>query len=180
MTEEELMRRYREGDSAAFDMLYQRHSGKVYAYLRKKLSSQEEAEEVFQATFMKFHRSRQIYDPKYPVLQWLFVIVKSSLTDHYRKLGRQVPITDQAIENYSDISSQNERDEALSEERVATILQGLPPDQREIVERRVIKEDSYEEIAMSLKRSEAGVRQIVSRALRKLKNHLSASERRSR
>src|SRR3954466_12690289 len=88
------MRRYILGDNEAFRLLYARHSGRVYAYLRKKLDSPQETDEVFQACFLKFHQARDQYNPKYPILQWLYVISRTTLLDHVRKEGRQVQIAD--------------------------------------------------------------------------------------
>ena len=179
MTDEELMARYLRGEDSAFELLYQKHSGKVYAYLKKKLKSSEEVEELFQSAFLKFHRVRSNYDPKYPVLQWLFVIVRSLLIDHYRKAGRQIEVTDTPIENFSETMSQNHSEPSLITERVDALLESLPEEQRDIVTRRVINDQTYEEIALSLNRSEQSVRQAVSRALKKIKSNLVPKERRS-
>ncbi len=173
------MTRYIAGDDSAFGKLYQKYSGKVYAYLRKKLKSSQEIEEVFQASFLKFHRVRAKYNPKYPVLQWVFVIVRSTLIDHYRKNARQVEVTDIPIESFSETASQNNSDPSLTSERVDDLLVNLPKDQQDIVTRRVIDDQTYEEIASSLNRSEDSIRQTVSRALRRVKTNLMPKERRS-
>jgi RNA polymerase sigma-70 factor (ECF subfamily) len=147
--------------------------------LRKKLKSPEEIEELFQASFLKFHKSRGKYDPTYAVLQWLFVIVRSLLIDHYRKVGRQIEVTDTPVENFSETMSQNHNEPSLITERVDALLESLPDEQRDIVTRRVINDQTYEEIALSLNRSEQSVRQTVSRALKKIKSNLVPKERRS-
>src|SRR5438309_472599 len=84
---------YGAGDSSAFEALYQKHSGRVYAYLKKQLPVAEEADEVFQKAFLKLHQARRKYDASYPFTQWLFVIAKTCALDHFRKQGRQVPTT---------------------------------------------------------------------------------------
>jgi RNA polymerase sigma-70 factor (ECF subfamily) len=58
---------------------------------------------------------------------------------------------------------------ALIEEKDVELLKGLPADQRQAVEMRVIDELPYEDIAQKLGRSEASVRQMVSRGLRRLR-----------
>lgn len=172
------MARYLAGDDSAFELLYRKYSGKVYAYLRKKLNSQQEVEELFQVSFLKFHRLRGRYKSKYAVLQWLFVIVRSSLIDHYRKTARQVDLSSAPIESFSETMSQNNADPSLSMERVDALLGQLPSHQRDIVTRRIIDDQTYEEIALSLNRSEESVRQTVSRALRRIKTTLIPKERR--
>ena len=73
-TDEELMHLYLSGEILAFEELYKRLSPRVYSYVLKKLESRQDADEIHQAVFLKFHNSRHNYDFKYTVLQWLFVI----------------------------------------------------------------------------------------------------------
>ncbi len=162
---------YAAGDYSAFETLYQKHSGKVYAYLRRKLSSSEEVDEVFQKVFMKVHQARRKYRPEYLFAQWLFVIAKTSTLDHFRKQKRQVQTDD--IAQFGDIFeaevSQNHGGVALKGEKELTILEDLPSDQRAAVEKRILEDLSYEEIARQLQKTESNVRKLVSRALKKLR-----------
>lgn len=162
---------YAAGDYSAFETLYRKHSGKVYAYLKRRLSSPEEVDEVFQKVFQKVHQSRRKYDEAYPFVQWLFVIAKTSALDHFRKQSRQVPTTN--LEEMGDVFaaevSQTDASPALKGEKEFTILDGLAGDQKTALEMRVIEERSYEEIARALKKTEQSVRQLVSRGLRKLR-----------
>ena len=64
-SDEELMKAYQSGDSAAFDVLFERHKGRVFSFLMGKLGKRFESEEVFQAAFMKLHQSRRLYDPNF-------------------------------------------------------------------------------------------------------------------
>jgi RNA polymerase sigma-70 factor (ECF subfamily) len=165
--DEELMRAYLAGDSSAFDALYRRLSGRVYGYLHKRLQNRESADEVFQAVFFKFHRSRSHYDFAYPVAQWLFVIAKTSLMDHFRKSGRSINVVDEELN--PELVSQNDPAPALDEGRGLEVLSGLAPDQRQAIEMRVVDELSYDEIATKLNRSQESVRQLISRGLKKLR-----------
>jgi RNA polymerase sigma-70 factor (ECF subfamily) len=181
MTDESLMLAYAAGDYSAFESLYQKHSGRVYAYLKRKLSSIEEADEVFQKVFLKLHQTRTKYDSSYLFTQWLFVIAKTSALDHLRKQGRQVPTSNLAA--FGDIfaveMSQTDGNPALllEEGKRLEILEDIAPEQRQVIEMRIIEEMSYEEIAKALNRSQEGVRQMISRALKKLR--LSATDPRS-
>lgn len=167
------MRAYQEGDVRAFETLYQRHSGKVLAYLRKRLARREEAEEVFQQVFTKLHRSRAGYDSSYAFTQWLFVITKSVLLDHWyrenKQLGRpeSVPFEESEAMLAPAHSPIQALESAAAFEPEA--LSSLPPEQRRVVEWRVLDELSYREIAERLDRSQVSVRQMLSRALRRLR-----------
>jgi RNA polymerase sigma-70 factor, ECF subfamily len=177
--DEGLMQAYLAGDARAFEELYRRHSGRVYAYLRKRLPSPEEADEVFQAVFLKAHRSRSSYQPKYPVIQWLFVIARTSLVDHLRKTGRNEAAARQAEADQDRLVSRTTPDQALgvsggSEE---DLLRQLPSEQKRVVEMRVLEDRDYLEIARQLGKTQASVRQIYSRAIRRLRALVASPQR---
>jgi RNA polymerase sigma-70 factor, ECF subfamily len=171
--DETLMKSYQAGDLAAFDVLYQRNAGRVYGYLKARLPRAEERDEVFQQIFLKFHRCRERYSSQYSFSQWLFVISNSVLMDYLRSRNRSP--SDLATADLSEAEtipsplSQTEGTPAYEDTGVTEALSGLQPEQRQVVSWRVFDELSYEEIASRLNRSEASVRQIISRALRKLR-----------
>jgi len=166
LSDEELMELYRkQGSEAAFAALYQRHSGRVYSYLSRRLASRQELDELHQAVFLKFHQSRALYDPKYPVLQWLFVIARTSLTDHLRKSERTVHTVDEPEAIEAQPAPEAEMESVTDTE----LLQSLPEREQLAVKMRVLEEKSYGEISAILGQSEASARQMISRALRKLK-----------
>jgi len=49
----ELVERLQKGDIDAFDVLYDKYSGKLYAFGLKYLKSTDEAEELIQSIFLK-------------------------------------------------------------------------------------------------------------------------------
>lgn len=174
------MKAYQAGDEQAFQSLYDRHSRRVYGYLRKKMRRPEEVDEVFQAVFVKLHKSRSGFDPSLSFTAWLFVLVKSVLLDHWRKTlpaneWRSALSLEEALS--SDPSDNAEMALTSSEmpERMEHALQSLPQEQRQIVELRVLDELSFEEISRRIAKSPVNVRQILSRALKRMRNHLDGS-----
>lgn len=167
-SDEQLMKIYLSGDASAFDALYRRHSRRIYSYLIKRLSRIQDAEEIHQAVFFKFHRCRDQYDSKYPVLQWLFVISKTTLFDFFRKQGRQVPEwegTKEEIKSFENLPTE----ENASAAGATVSLDGLSVTQKNAVQWRFLDDLTYEEIAGRLGKSETSARQTVSRAIRTLR-----------
>lgn len=174
--DEELMQAYRMGDEGAFRALYDRHGSRLYGYLRLKLRVPQELDEVYQAVWAKLHRTRGEYDPRYKFEQWLYVIARTAVLDRLRAGARSRKLEeamaeetrfDELVRRRLDTS---EAHASLESEEVAlTVLEDLAPEQRRAVEMRVLEEMEYDEIAERLGKSEAGVRQIVSRALRRLR-----------
>lgn len=175
ISDEDLMRAYQLGDPAAFDRLYRRYCGQVYAYLCKRTKSKEQADEVFQATFLKVHRIRSRFNNNYKFSQWLFVIAKSSLIDHFRKLGRSLEIAEEVQVEDIPMSQPDTSPTLSSVEETEAILGKLPSEQKKVLEMRIFDELPYDEIARKLGRSEVSIRQIYSRSIRKLRTLFATS-----
>ena len=59
LTDEDLLIRYRKsGDRSLFAQLVQRYERELYNYLRRYLGDAEQAEDVFQSTFLQIHPAR--------------------------------------------------------------------------------------------------------------------------
>lgn len=160
LSDEELMRLYQDANEEAFNTLYRRHSDRVYGFLRSRLSSPQAANDVFQASFLKLHRSRDQYDPSFPFAPWLFTVVRTSLLDWHKK---------QAIAGPVMAADENMARPAQDEPLPAVDLSSLSPTQRSVVELRYVDELSFEEIAKRLEVSPTNARQILSRSLKSLR-----------
>jgi DNA-directed RNA polymerase specialized sigma24 family protein len=88
---------------------------------------------------------------------------------HLRRTGRReiaFVIDDEDLVRVDELASRGD------ESRLAELLAELPAEQREAITARVVDERPYEEIAASLRCSEAVVRQRVHRGLRRLRQRL--------
>lgn len=84
-SDEELMLGYRDGDAAAFDVLYARHKGGVYRYLYRQCRDAAAAEELFQDVWMNLIRARAGYTVQAKFTTYLYRLAHNRLIDHYRK-----------------------------------------------------------------------------------------------
>lgn len=175
-TDEQLMCGYREGEAEAFRLLYRRHGPRIYSFLRRRIGRREDLDEVYQLVFSKLHQSRFGYDPAYPFGQWLFVITKTVLLDHWRRSGRRPEEIgreqDFALEERVAPESPGILEESDRAPQVAAALTALPEEQRQAVQWRVMDELSYAEIAAKTSRTETSVRQLVSRGLKRLRDRI--------
>jgi RNA polymerase sigma factor (sigma-70 family) len=87
-TEEGLMLAYRDGDAAAFDVLYARLRGRLYRYLAHQAPGH--ADELFQDVWMKVINARAGYEVTAKFSTWLFRIAHNRLMDHFRAQGRSI------------------------------------------------------------------------------------------
>jgi RNA polymerase sigma-70 factor (ECF subfamily) len=87
-TDEGLMLAYRDGDAAAFEVLYGRWRGRLYRYLAHQVP--ERADELFQDVWMRVVKARTGYEVTARFSTWLFRIAHNRLMDHYRSRSRGV------------------------------------------------------------------------------------------
>jgi RNA polymerase sigma factor (sigma-70 family) len=88
-TDEALMLAYRDGDGAAFEVLYGRWRGPLYRYFLRQCGHAGQADELFQDVFMRVIGAAANYEPTAKFTTWLFRIAHNRLIDHWRKLGRE-------------------------------------------------------------------------------------------
>jgi RNA polymerase sigma-70 factor (ECF subfamily) len=97
-----------------------------------------EAEEIFQETFLKLHRSRGTYIPGSTAIHWIFAIARSVYLDRlrYRKRRPESPgETDDASLTYHPEAGESASPEAHAGAKelmavVDRVIEGLPENQR--------------------------------------------------
>jgi RNA polymerase sigma-70 factor, ECF subfamily len=87
-SDEELMLGYRDGDAAAFDVLYTRHKGGLYRYLHRQCRDAAAAEELFQDVWVNLVRARAGYTVQAKFTTYLYRLAHNRLIDHYRKTSQ--------------------------------------------------------------------------------------------
>lgn len=93
MPDDQLMLAYAGGDAAAFDVLYARHEGALFRFVRRLLGARLSAEvdEVFQDTWMRIVSARASFSPQGASWRtWAFTIAHNLAMDRLRKSGREV------------------------------------------------------------------------------------------
>lgn len=171
-TDEELMLAYQEGDSRAFDEIYDRTADTLYGYLQRRIQSKDFVDDIFQVTFAKFHQTRLQYRPPLPVLPWLFTICRTVTIDALRKKAKERETSDVDMDLYQGESSiegegVSSQDSPFPEGLVG--LKTLSPPQKEALTLRYVHDLSFEDIAKRLETTPTNARQLVSRAIKKLK-----------
>jgi RNA polymerase sigma-70 factor, ECF subfamily len=130
-TDEQLMRRYRDGDLRAFDRLYERYRGPLYRYVRRLCGDGGSADELYQDVWMRLVAARQQWDATQAFSPWLYRIAHNRVVDHWRAAGRLLD----EIEDADALPAQGPAQEVLAHlrdcvERLLALLGGLPALQR--------------------------------------------------
>jgi RNA polymerase sigma-70 factor (ECF subfamily) len=87
-SDEDLLARFRAGQTEAFGMLLRRYERELYGYLRRYLGDGNLADDVFQNTFLQLYTKINQYEPGRPVRPWLYTIATHQAIDALRRNGR--------------------------------------------------------------------------------------------
>lgn len=161
LDDKKLMELYQADESQAFQILYERHQAKVYTYLYKRLSDTNSINDIFQNIFLKFHKVRYKYDPKYEVLQWIYTITKNEFLDYVKK---KKVVTTELEEEYLYSKESDSEDVEINLENAS-----LSANEKKAIDLRYFSDQDFEEISVLLNTSNANVRKIISRGIGKLR-----------
>lgn len=101
-----LMKRYRDGDVAAFEALYARHKGPLYRYLLHQCRPKDAAGDVFQEVWSRLIANRGRYEVRATFKTFLYRIAHHCVIDHYRLRARKRADRMEAIDSYIDNGSE--------------------------------------------------------------------------
>ena len=173
-TEEELLRRAREGDSRAFDELIERTSPVVFAWMSRAVGP-DAAEDLTQEIYLRAFRGLSGYRGDAPARAWLAAIAHNAVKNRYRFLGRFrrifSPADPEAAADPPDRGPDPERAAGTAETRawIARALRELPEEFRMPIILRDLEGWSYEEIAASLGIAPGTVKSRIARGRGRLR-----------
>jgi RNA polymerase sigma-70 factor, ECF subfamily len=160
-------------DPRRFAELYELHFHRVYAYVVKRVHSREEAEDLTSEVFR--HALAKIKKFEWrgvPFSAWLIRIAANVVTDRWRRVQHQ---DDQSLpEELADTAAHRADMEQSAE--IFQLVEGLPPDQKRVVQLRFVEQKSIREIAEQIGRTEGAVKQLQFRALQKLRAQMEGGD----
>jgi RNA polymerase sigma-70 factor (ECF subfamily) len=152
------------GDGPTYNRLLREISPYLTSYLRYKLRSDTDAQDVLQDILISVHRSRHTFDGRSPFKPWLIAIAQCRLVDFWRRGSRRIEVL--------DFSDEDSCAEMVAEAEVSNIeirdlqavLARLTDQQRSIVTALKIDGKSIREIAKEFLMSESAVKVAAHRA----------------
>jgi len=184
-SDEELMERYRDGDAAAFDVLYGRHKGGVFRYLARQCGNHGIAEELFQEVWMNVIRARASYTVQAKFTTYLYRVAHNRLIDHYRAQPGGVLASFDTEEGPSldNVAAARGADPAVSADarqqagRLLELIDELPAVQREAFLLQQESDMSIEEIAQATGVSRETAKSRLRYAIAKLREGMQHQDR---
>lgn len=169
----EIVRRAKEGDSKAFDMLYNTYFTPLFRYVYIRLKTREDAEDVVQDTFLKAYQALPRYEhTKGSMLPYLFTIARNLLINHTKK-KRPDALPGEDIDRHAGNEQTSDYAEGKElKKELLVAMQSLSEMEREVIELKFFAEQTYGEIAEILGKREDAIRQHVARAMKKMRTVL--------
>ena len=168
---EELLALYKNLDKNAFNEFFRRNSPIVYSFVASRLKNNSEAEEVTQNTFFRIHKYVLKYDPNQNAMSWVFTIARNCLLDQIAKRKKRAELKQELL-MHQELQSFETSFQEEAKDQLDQLLNSLPSEDRRLLENRFLNEESYELLAKEQGVSPAGVRQRISRIVRKLRENL--------
>lgn len=160
-------------EPAVFAELYRRHLGRIYAYLRTRVTCDEDAADQAQQVFLQAfdalpnYRSR----PGLPFSAWLFQIARNIVIDAHRRHHIIIP-WDSLPPGSQPFLAAGPEENMLQQESLAQLrrhLARLDPAKRELLALRFAAGLTAPQIATIVGRSPAAVKKDLTRTLHRLK-----------
>ena len=168
-TDEDLMLSVMNGDRAAYNALFDRHTGSVWSFIRRLCVVNSTAEEAFQETWLKVFRARHTFKVGAKFRSWLFTIAANTSRDLRRREARRI----ETVELVTEPSAPTKKlgDEAT----ILAAIDQLSDTLREPFILGAIQGFDHNEIAEVLSITPDNARARVSRARAALREKLKAS-----
>ena len=155
LSDQELVKKYLNGDNTSFEILLTRHKSRIFAFIMSKIKNRDLSEDIFQDTFIKVINSLQKgkYNEEGKFLPWMMRIAHNLVIDHFRKDAkmRKVRPTDEFdIFDVLDDGNKNQ-EEAMMQTQVHAdlnvLIEQLPKDQKKVLKMRYFEDLSFKQIS---------------------------------
>jgi RNA polymerase sigma-70 factor (ECF subfamily) len=180
VSDDDLIRMYRDGDADAFDTLFDRYYTSVFHFARMMLGNGGMPEEVLQETFLAVARTARRYTPRGRFRPWLMRIVRNRCLNRLEAERTRI----RAMTHRRDLEtgtpgerSPSELAEAKDEAvRLRAAIEALPDRQREAISLYAFEQMSCREIAEILESPVNTVKTLIHRARAALARSLAETQ----
>jgi len=171
--DERLVELVRQGDAAAFEVLYDRYNLRILSFCRHMLGSQQDGEDATQHAFVALHRHIVADDRPVEVKPWLFQVARNRCLSIIRSRREHVDVDDPVIQPATEgLADSVQRRSDLRE--LLGDLHHLPDDQRAALLLSSLGDLSGEQIAEVIGCRPQKVKALVFQARTSLMNERDA------
>jgi RNA polymerase sigma factor (sigma-70 family) len=174
---ESLTRAMTRGDENAYRQFHEAYFQRLYRYLLVVAAGDEDAaREAVQSTFLRVVRYIKPVQAEEQFWNWLTVLARTALADQHRKRSRYRAFLERFTGHARMEMDSRAVNDGQADARLLAALEDrvrrLPPEERELVERKYFGRESVRDIAAALQISEKAVESRLTRVRLKLKGDL--------
>ncbi|HMI01081.1 MAG TPA: RNA polymerase sigma-70 factor [Pedobacter sp.] len=174
-SDKELFQAMRSGDEYAFQSIFNRHWQPLLAFVCKLISDEDQAKDIVQNAFIEIWHKKETLLVQDSLMPYLTVITKNEVMSLFRKDKIRLAGDEILIANLKRV---NHPDEHLIagelQSAIDTELVKMPSNMRQCFQLSRYEQKSIRDIANELMLSEQTVKNNISEALRRLRNHLTS------
>lgn len=172
-SDEELVSQVTAGSQTSFEELVHRYSPRLFHFLRHKVSTDEDIEDLVQETFLKAFRNIERYNPDFKFSTWLYTIaVRLAISDYRSNKGKDVT----ALPISHSLGPQEIVIQKKESQNIWLLAKNLKKDQYEALWLRYAEDMSVKEIAKVMKKTQVYIRVLLHRARLNLAKSITQSE----
>ena len=170
------------GDRRAFQTIVDSHKQRMFTVARSVLQDAALAEDALQEAFIKAYRALPEFRGDALLSTWLFRITYLAAIDMQRKQQRYLRLATEPETNVEDLDTRrtDSAEAPLEGEQlqkdIQKAIQQLSPFEQTVFTLRHLQNFKLREIAEVVDRSEGTIKNILFRAIRKLRAQLSSTQ----
>ena len=177
LADEDLMQLVRRGDTAAFEVVYDRHATAAFSLAYRMTGKRNTAEDVVQEAFLSLWRSGARYDrTRGSVRTWVLGIVHNRAIDAIRRamVHERRRTSDEGLDERLDSGERTDVEAARRDEarEVRSALRALPAEQSRVIELAYFGGFTHTEIAEMLEMPVGTVKGRMRLGLQKMRGEL--------
>ena len=186
-SDEELLRRFNDGDAEAFATLVRRYERPLYNFILRSVRRRERADELLQDVFLKVVQRSRDFKGNSKLSTWIYTIARNLCIDHSRKMvfrrhksldapGRASSEDGPTLLDRTAAHGAEPDRAAVAEDlrqRIADAVEELPEEQKDVFLMRQVQGMRFKEIAEVIGIPENTVKSRMRYALERLQRALA-------
>lgn len=171
-TDEELVKGCVANDRFFQEQLYRRYFAGMMGMCLRYTQDKEEAMSIVNTGFMRVYKKIELYSFKGSLEGWIRRLVFHSLSDHFKKVNRQIRFME--LEN-RDAPIRSDGLDNLYAEDIMNMVEELPPATKQVFKLYAIEGYTHVEISKNIGISEGTSKWHLATARKKLKQLIAKS-----
>ena len=169
MSDEELIKWIKNGDTIAADTIIKRYYDEIYTFLCRKIGNKIEAQDVAQIVFIKLINNIDSYKEQGKFKNYLFKMAVNASNDYFRKTSNHSSIEEISKLESTDKTPIEKLEHTEKVELIRNGLNSLPDYQRDVIIMNIYHGLKFDDISQIMKSNLSSTKSRYQQGIKKLK-----------